>query len=777
MMMRKGGSPLRKLSAWAVALAMGTVALGQQVAGLSTAGAAAWDRAREGEIAAITAALRAPGVEGVGVADLRAVADRIEGHIAQREATRAEQTQKLTAQIDAALAGTPGPVELSKALRDAVELHIISVDKGAMLLSDRVVRAVGLADSAARSAEARGDWLIAGELFGRLNLLYETEATFKADAQRLAERLGMVRLYAPERLWTLRSERRKMDKLSPLPAYNGLGENYRQKLNGVSASLVRAALSRARLHVERVAMRQVVAGGLGSVRTLITTPDVYPVLGELSKGEARQELLAWIDLRLSELGAPGNDISDLGANDLIDGLLRINGRTARMPESALMHEFGNGCFGALDEFSAMIWPDELARFKRLTDSSFVGVGIQIQLDEEQALIKVIRPIEGMPAQRAGIRAGDFIRRVNEQDAMGLSTDQAIELITGPENTAVELTVLRDGQELAPIRVTRARIPIESARGWRKTGPKDSDWDWFIDRSAGIGYVRLLQFSDRTTAELHAAIDRLKQEGLNGVILDLRFNPGGLLNEAVSVANSFIERGTVVYTRGAGGQRTNTENAEPGGLRVVGVPVVVLINEGSASASEIVSGALRHYADQGRIDAVLIGERSFGKGSVQNVIPLSTAAQMKLTTQYYYLPNDQLIHRRPGASAWGVEPHLRVEMLPKQITDSVILRADADLPPDAKPVVRRPGQDENGDLIPAGPADAGAGFVPPDPQRLLDEGTDLQLEVAVAVLRAKVLGTLALNGKLPAEISKPAAAAPGRRDDAPNAVPEHANQPG
>jgi carboxyl-terminal processing protease len=395
----------------------------------------------------------------------------------------------------------------------------------------------------------------------------------------------------------------------------------------------------------------------------------------------------------------------------------------------MIHEFGNGAFGALDEFSQIIWPDELQRFKRMTEGSFTGVGIQIQLDEESQMIKVVQPLEGTPAQKAGVHAGDLLKKINDNSAVGLSLDQAIEQITGKRGTPVKLTVDRAGKDV-DFDLLRDTIPIRTAKGWKRTGESDTDWDYMVDKTTGIGYVRLSGFNDNTTEELHAAIRSMQQSpgGLNGIILDLRFNPGGLLTQAVSVANTFIADGKVVYTEGAGGTPGDIHYAEKEGQVVTtGIPIVVLVNDGSASASEIVSGAVQFYGKNNSINAIVLGHRSFGKGSVQNVIPLSMSTYMKLTKQYYHLPDKRIVHRKPGAKDWGVTPDLTVEMLPKQITDALTLRIDADTPPEGR-INRKVEEGETalGD---------------PEPDRLINEGFDLQLEAAVAILKAQAVAKM------------------------------------
>ena len=244
----------------------------------------------------------------------------------------------------------------------------------------------------------------------------------------------------------------------------------------------------------------------------------------------------------------------------------------------------------------------------------------------------------------------------------------------------------------------------------------------VDADNGIGYVRLTQFAPETTADFDKAIAEMRASatGLNGLVLDLRFTPGGLLDQAVEISNRFIPEGLIVQTVDADGAITDQHAARRGRASVADIPVVVLINEGSASASEIVSGAVRHYADAGEIAALLVGERSFGKGSVQNVWSLSgNRTAQKLTTQYYTMPSGRIIHRKPGSAEWGVDPNLTVDMLPEQTVEALTLRMAAD-------VITL---DQNGDVIaPDEPR--------PDPSKLFTTGADLQLQTAVVLLQTR-----------------------------------------
>jgi len=662
---------------------------------------------------------------------LRQAFASLDANIAKREATRAEKIAEVETKLAEKIAQAD-PVAISDAIKFAVELYMLTPadSKPAFLQEARIADLVTRADAAARHAERKSDWFTSNELFWRLNVLLEETGRYKEDVKRIGQRLGMIRLYTPERFWQLRNDERLRDGKDALPPFNGLGEDFRAKLEGVKElTVARAIFSACRQQIDRVPMRDALTGGLEAIRVMVATDDLRAAFPTLANEEACAKMLAFIAQRTEELANPTTIISNNTLVDIIKDTIATSNATVQLPETAVLHEFGNGAMQKFDEFSAIIWPDEVARFNRMTQGNFRGVGIHIQPDEESQMIKVITPIEGTPAQRAGIRQNDFILRIDGKSAIGITVNQAVDLITGPADTGVTLTIQRStgesdegGKDLVSeidFPLTRQLIPLATVKGWKRAGPREDEWDWYIDPIAGVGYIRLLQFTEDTTKDLHAAIEQMRRVGtLRGIILDLRFNPGGLLTEAVSVANTFIREGTIVSTQGT--TPGEVKRATPSGTRLSGVPLVVLINEGSASASEIVSGAIRHYADSGDIDAVIVGQRSFGKGSVQNVFDLSDDSKMKLTTQHYKLPDGRILHRRPGDSIWGVDPNLRVEMLPEQEVEALKLRQDADVLP----------IDEKGRIV-------ASKTPPPDPRRLIDDGIDLQLQHALLLLQTRI----------------------------------------
>lgn len=713
-------------------------------------GEALWTAARSGDEAEFDRLLRLTEKNG-------AIVDGDDGAIAaaralltsfsQREEQRTKQLGEVRKDLDELLAGELNTVHIIKALREVVELQSISPEgqKDALLLEEPIANLMKLAETTARESEAAGRSMDATELFVLLDLLTEAQGTFRPDVRRMAQRQEMLRTYVPRRLWEMANERRTAAGEKPLPAYNDANDNFTQRLAGVSRSTLERSLSRSREHVERIAINSMMLAGLETLRTMVGTPDLSAAaqLAGLGDQARRDAMLAYLAREIKSLSELPTQLDNFQVVSLLDRVMENNARTVSLPEAVIVHEFGNGAFGKLDEYSAIIWPDEVARFNKNTQARFVGVGIQIEFDETQN-VRVVTPIEGTPAQRAGIHRGDLITKVNGKGVLGLSLDQVVDRITGPMGSQVTLTIERptkgegsegdapaadaEGTTTLEFTLTRATINVATVVGWERSGAAEDAWDWFVDREAGVGYVRLRQFSDRTTAELDRALSQMNaQPGVRfrGLIVDLRFNPGGLLDQAVSVAQRLLpfDDAPIVSARRGDGREVVEGETDSRRANLAHVPVIVLVNEGSASASEIVSGAIRVYSEQRGLDAIVLGARTFGKGSVQNVWPITADSLLKLTTAYYMLPDRSIIHKRPGSKRWGVEPSLHVEMLPKQTSDSITLRREADVIP----------INENG----VAPAAAGAAAPLAKASDLLDKGIDLQLQAAVALLRARL----------------------------------------
>ncbi len=311
-----------------------------------------------------------------------------------------------------------------------------------------------------------------------------------------------------------------------------------------------------------------------------------------------------------------------------------------------------GMLTELDPHSSYMDADQFKDMQEQTRGEFGGLGIQVTMEE--GFVKVVAPIDDTPASRAGLKSGDFIIAVDGESVLGLTLDEAVDLLRGPVQSEITITVQRKDQDPFDVTLVRDVIKVESVRS-RVEGE--------------IGYIRISQFNEQSTTGLEKAIAEIKAElgdKLIGIVLDLRNNPGGLLSEAISVSDTFLEQGEIVSTRGRHEDDMQRYNARPGDL-IDGLPLVVLINDGSASASEIVAGALQDHHR-----AIIMGTRSFGKGSVQTIIPLPGHGAMRLTTSRYFTPSGTSIQAK------GIVPDIEVALATIETIDTGKLRHEEDL---------------------------------------------------------------------------------------------------
>jgi len=294
-----------------------------------------------------------------------------------------------------------------------------------------------------------------------------------------------------------------------------------------------------------------------------------------------------------------------------------------------------GMLSTLDPHSQFMDPDTYNELKVDTEGKFGGLGIEITIKD--GLITIVTPIEDTPAWKAGVKAGDRIVKINDELTRDLTLTDAVKKLRGKVGEAVNITVLRESEKkLLEFKIVRGVIKIQDLKYTRIL-------------EDGIGYVRLVEFRESTSNELDKALDSLKKQGMNAFILDLRNNPGGLLDAAVLVAEKFIEKGKVVVSTKGRIASQNMELTARSSDPMIDLPMVVLINEGSASGSEIVAGALQDYKR-----AIILGVKSFGKGSVQTIIPLNDGSALRLTTSKYFTPLNKVIH------GVGVIPDIVVE---------------------------------------------------------------------------------------------------------------------
>lgn len=390
----------------------------------------------------------------------------------------------------------------------------------------------------------------------------------------------------------------------------------------------------------------------------------------------------------------------------------------------LMEAAIEGVIGKLDPYSDYIESEELEKFRSSVDSEFGGIGIQITTENGQ--LKVLSPLVGTPAYRAGLRAGDVIEKIDGEPSEKISLSEAVKRLKGKTGSSVKLTVLHPTTEhRETVTIEREVIQIDTVLGDERN--TDDTWSFWYDRDGRIGYIRVTAFSRETAGDLRTAVAELQKDNLRGLILDLRFNPGGLLTSAIEVCDLFIPSGRIVSTEGRNTEKRVWDAQQAGTFE--GFPMVVLVNRFSASASEIVSACLQDHQR-----AIVVGERTWGKGSVQNVIELSGGkSALKLTTASYQRPSGKNIHRFPDdeqQDEWGVlpSPGYKIKLSDEEISHLILDRRERDL------VLTKP----VGDTANAAPSEG----APPEPVDPADLSTasafaDRQLQKAIDYLSSEI----------------------------------------
>ncbi|MFO0868891.1 MAG: S41 family peptidase [Pirellulales bacterium] len=356
-----------------------------------------------------------------------------------------------------------------------------------------------------------------------------------------------------------------------------------------------------------------------------------PPAAEDDQGGARREELELLQLFVDTLDqVQRNYVKDISRRELYEAAIR-------------------GLLTKLDQHSSYIPPDDIESFKGSVESEFGGIGIQVSLEGGRLI--VISPLVGTPAYRAGIQAGDWISEINGQTTRDITLDEAVKRMKGKIGTTVRVTVVhaRDGKSEA-LTLAREVVRVETVLGDRRRA--DDSWDFLLDHERKIGYIRLTSFGRHTPNELRKALQQLADQQVRALILDVRFNPGGLLSAAIDVSDLFVADGRIVSTVGRNVDEQVVYAKREGTYG--DFPLVVLANQFSASASEIVAACLQDHER-----AIVVGERTWGKGSVQNIIELEGGrSALKLTTASYQRPNGRNIHRFEGAGEedeWGVKP--------------------------------------------------------------------------------------------------------------------------
>lgn len=444
-----------------------------------------------------------------------------------------------------------------------------------------------------------------------------------------------------------------------------------KRLKDVDEELLRGTVRNIdRMYYKQPDFQRLARGALDNLVTLVDTEKLYSFLDGLANPALREHFLG----ELSKLREEVDGKQDYGYQDLMwlyKQIAMANRKSIEVPPELLIVEFVEGALSQLDDYTGIIWPADAAEFDKIMMGGFEGVGIQLSLDERTNRLKVVTPLPNSPALEAGVQPDDLIVGVDGQSTKDWSTDDAVQNIMGPDGTEVILTILRPRTgQTHHFKLTRRRINLTTVQGVERLPDKQDTWDYMLDKDAGVAYIRLTNFLPNSGTELLEALETARSQGMHGLVLDVRHNPGGLLDVAVNIVSDFVAQGDVVSTRG---RYDDNQERVSGSAPFSELPLVVLVNEGSASASEILAGALQ---DHDR--AIILGDRTFGKGSVQHVRGLDryNKARLKLTTALYYLPSGRTPHKLPDAKDWGVDPNWKLVLTPKELRRVIEHQRDA-----------------------------------------------------------------------------------------------------
>jgi len=419
--------------------------------------------------------------------------------------------------------------------------------------------------------------------------------------------------------------------------------------------------------------------------TLLAIKDTWEP-GKLSAWSAAMQGL------LDEAKTASDSLTGLGKKEfmvIFEKVLKINDSTVAMPRQILIAQFAEASLLALDPYTVIVWPKNVQDFEQMMTNEFMGIGIEIS--KQQGMLTVSSLLLDTPAFNSTLDAGDVIEAVDGIPTKDMSLACAAKKIKGPAGTKVKLKVRRPDEnkkvadKVFDVTITRDRIIVPTVRGWQRT--RDGEWLYMIDEKNRIGFVRLTSFSSDTAPGLEDVLEQLEAQGLKGLIIDLRFNTGGLLDSAVNVVDKFVSEDLIVKRQPRPGRMPSYELAHKKGTHP-DYPLVILVNSSSASASEIVAGAL---SDKVHHRAILVGDRTHGKGSVQGITGwLGGGAQLKYTMAHYHLPSGQRVESREevekeGREDWGVAPNIEIKlrsdelkkMIEVQRQNDVLVKSDHD----------------------------------------------------------------------------------------------------
>ncbi|MHC4553386.1 MAG: S41 family peptidase [Planctomycetota bacterium] len=508
--------------------------------------------------------------------------------------------------------------------------------------------------------EQAGKWLDAYLYnYSWLTALYEDDKTFEDKADDLTE-LATIELSIKD---------------------SSCGETAVERYEGINVPMfIRALQLLENNYVSLIRYDDMMRGGIE--RCILLGTVLERTTEDLAWSADKEDIAPWTDGLNAMLAQLDQDI-DAGEKMtaekmavLFQDVLALGAQTIKLPQEVLIAQFTEASFAALDPFTNIIWPWNVKDFKKSMTQQFSGIGVEIS--KRTGVLKIVSLLPDTPAYRFGLDADDEIVAVENEPTEDMTIYCAVSKITGPKGTKVNLTIRRPSTgKTWDVTITRAKIVVDPLRGWTRT--PEGEWDYMIDPDNNVGYIRLTSFTENTGPDLDSVLKKLEKKGLNGLILDLRFNGGGYLQAAADVVDMFVGEGVIVKSNPRQGFATY-EIAHRSGTHP-DYPLVVLINGSSASASEIVAGALQ---DAKHRRATLVGRRSYGKGSVQVVTGYTgDGSQMKYTVAYYHLPSDQRVKNRYqieklGRKDWGIAPDVEVELLSNEMTKMLEIQRDNDI---------------------------------------------------------------------------------------------------
>jgi carboxyl-terminal processing protease len=490
--------------------------------------------------------------------------------------------------------------------------------------------------------ELKAEWLDAYQkCYSKLIQIYEDNDTYYDHAEQLLTRADIAAFLQDTPYQTCRQRHDGIDKQMFINSVDFLDSNYVNIIDYRSMAI--KAINRCKLLVE-----------------VVSNPHIE-FNGKIRKKQQKAFLSA-LTLMQDELDQSSESIDKDKLINIFEKILTVNNSPRKgmgLPPALLIMQFSKGALSSLDPYTVIYWPSQAKKLEKQLTNKFTGIGIRFSKEEESP--KILSVFPDTPAHKSGIEAGDIIEAVDGIAMRQMSVECVAESIAGPEGTQVTLTIRHEGHDdTIDITLRRSSIVIPSVIGWQRS--ETGQWRYMIDSQNKIGYIRISCFDSRTVEDFETTLDQLEKQGLNGLILDMRYNPGGLLNGAVEIADMFIEEGLIARIQPRFGMPTylsaNKEKTHPD------YPLVILINDFTASSAEILSGVLQEPKHN---RATIVGQRSFGKSSVQSIVShLGEGAKLKYTTAYYYLPSGKRIKNRDinkntTDEDWGVLPQVNVNL--------------------------------------------------------------------------------------------------------------------